>query len=110
LPAEIVKEVMEEDDSNYPLPRTWISRAVLNCCQGNPYSEGTAHARGRRKEKWPTTNTVNNEGKENCFDPVCCADNSIESVLKLGIRNTNIGKNFTMIFVNLCRINIYKRD
>jgi hypothetical protein len=87
---------MEEDNNNNSFPGTWSPSTVLNSCQSYPCCKGTAHAGSRGKEKRPTTDPVDEKSKTNCFDPVCCADDSIKSVLELRICDTNIGKNFTV--------------
>ncbi len=101
LPAEIVQEIMEEDNDNNSFSWTWSSCSVLNSCQSNPCCESTAHASSRGEEKWPTTNTINEEGKTNGFDPVCRADDTIEPVLELWVGDTNISKNFAAHIVSL---------
>jgi len=87
---------MEEDNNNNSFPGPWSSGTILHSCQSYPCCKGTAHAGSRGKEKRPTTNPVDEKSKTNCFDPVCCADDSIEPVLELWICDTNVGENFTV--------------
>jgi hypothetical protein len=87
---------MEEDNNNNSFPGPWSPSTVLNSRQSYPCCKGTAHAGSRGKEKRATTDSVDEKSKTNCFDPVCCADDSIKSVLELRICDTNIGKNFTV--------------
>jgi hypothetical protein len=87
---------MEEDNNNNSFLGTWSPSTVLNSCQSYPCCKGTAHAGSRGKEKRATTDSVDEKSKTNCFDPVCCADDSIKSVLELWICDTNICENFTV--------------
>lgn len=112
-PAKIIEEVMEENDNNNSFSWTWSSCPVLNSCQSNPCCEGTTHARSGGKEKWPTTNAINEKGKTNSFDPICRADDTIKPVLELWIGNANVGKNFAIrtvsLLPNCLRESIYLR-
>ena len=87
---------MEENDGNNSLSRTWSSSLVLNSCQSNPCCERTAHAACRREEERSPANAIDEKGETDGFDPVRGADDSIESVLELWIRDANVGEDFTL--------------
>jgi len=97
LPAEIVEEIVEEDDADHAPPDTGAASPLLLGSQGDPCCEGAGHAAARNEEQWTSAASIDEKREDRSFQPVRHADDSVELVLEVRIRDSNIRKNFAEV-------------
>lgn len=88
---------MEEDHNNDTFASTSRASLILNCSQGNPHRKGAAHSSIAGKEEWSTSEAVNKKSEDTSFDPVGDADDPVQSVLELRVRDANLGQDLSEV-------------
>lgn len=95
-PTKIIKQIMKKDNHNNAFPGSSCPSPILYSSQSNPRRKRTTHAGSRSEKQRPATDTVDEESEYDCFDPVCCADDAVESVLELRVGDSYVGENFAL--------------
>lgn len=88
---------MEEYHANDALSKVAVSSSVLHCCESNPNSEGADHSGVGCEEERATSNPVDHESEEDCFNPISRSDDAIESVLESRICNASVGQDLAEV-------------
>ena len=81
---------MEEDDDDDTLAWSGVAGLVLDSRQGNPGGERAGHAGAGDEEERAAADAVDEQGEDGSLDPVGDADDAVELVLELRVRDANV--------------------